>query len=126
MIKKFLVILLVISCIFVNVCVVYAGKEDQEADYHNIYDVVGGKDSSGLVNAGLYITKWIRYGAFIASVVVLMSKGIKFIVASPEGKADVKKEMIPWAVGMFLLLAFNVILNVVANFAQPHVNNITL
>ena len=51
-----------------------------------------------------------------------MFKGIKFLISSPEGKADAKKEMIPWAIGVVILFSMNVIINFVAKIANNNLN----
>lgn len=116
--KKFFkkIILIFLTLILNTVNIVYADASD-------IYDL---NNNNGIAKAGAYIAGWIRYGAMVIAVVMLMSKGIKFITASPEGKAEVKKEMTPWAIGLILLLLLNVIINFVAGLAQNHVNQITV
>lgn len=114
--KKFLLklfsIILFIACICINT--VYA-------DVSDIY-VLG---DNKLIDAGSYIAGWIFYAAIIICVIVLMIKGIKFITASPEGKADVKKELIPWFIGIILLFSFRIALQWVANITQDNINSIT-
>ncbi len=108
--KKLLIILFVIIVNIANV--VYASPSD-------IYNNTTG---NGIVSAGQYIAGWIRYGAVAIAVGVLMVKGIKFLISSPEGKADAKKEMIPWAIGVVILFSMNVIINFVAKIANNNLN----
>ena len=61
----------------------------------NDYGLYSGiNEDSGIVNAGQYIAGWILYAGIIICVIVLMIKGIKFITAAPEGKAEVKKSLL--------------------------------
>ncbi len=71
-----------------------------------------------ILSAATYIAGWIRYAAIAIAVGMLMYKGIQFILSSPEGKAEVKKQMIPWAIGLVLLFTFNIFLNIIAGIAQ--------
>ena len=57
---------------------------------------------------GMLIIKWA--GAAIA-VGMLMFIGIKYVTASPDGKADVKKELIPWSIGVVLLFTLIMFIN---------------
>lgn len=81
---------------------------------------------NGLFHAGSLVAGYIVYAAIVVSVVVLMIKGIKFITASPEGKADVKKELIPWAIGLIILFTMNIVLNVFQDWVSLHINNLAL
>ncbi len=99
------IVLAVSSIILGTFNVVFADDIKSPVEIYNV------GSNNGIVNAAVYIGGWIRYGALIAAVVVLMSKGIKFVVSAPEGKADAKKELIPWAIGVVLLFAINAIIN---------------
>lgn len=95
------------------------------ADQYGIYnvDTTSGK---GVIGAGQYIAGWILYAGIIICVIALMIKGIKFITSAPEGKADVKKSLIPWAVGLIILVAGRVALNWIIDLTQSEggINNI--
>lgn len=113
--KKIIKILpIVFVVMFCIVNVVYAAPSD-------IYNAGEG---TRLRFAGRYVAGWIYWAALIAAVVVLMIKGIKFITSSPEGKADVKKEMIPWAVGILILFFFIPILNWIIDLVKDNINTI--
>ena len=101
------------------------------------YNTVFAEDVSGL-SKGLYnfsndnkiftmgsnIAGWVIYAAIIVCVVTLMVKGIKFITSSPEGQASVKKELIPWAIGIIILFSARIVLNFINNFAQNNINTL--
>lgn len=109
---RILLLILIIMLAVVNV--VYAAPND-------IYTINGGYR---LRDAGRYVAGWIRYAAIIVCVIVLMLKGIKFITSAPEGKADVKKELIPWAIGLLILFAFIPFLNWIIELVQNNLNSI--
>ena len=55
--------------------------------------------------------------AFAAAVIMLIFVGIKFITASPEGKAEIKKIAIIYIVGAILLFAATGILEIIKGLA---------
>lgn len=111
-------IVLILSIIIANLTTaVYAA---------NPSDIYHFSSSNGITNAGMYIAGWLRYGALVVAVGMLMVKGIKLITSSPEGKAEAKKELMPWAIGAIILFTMNVFINFFVNFAQHNINNITM
>lgn len=59
----------------------------------------------------------IQIIAFAAGVIMLVFLGIKFVTASPEGKAEVKKSAIIYVVGAILLFAAGGILTIVQSIS---------
>lgn len=53
----------------------------------------------------------------IIAVIALAIIGLKYIITSPEGKADYKKEMIPYIVGCFMLGGVSLILGIIAELS---------
>lgn len=113
---KILLILILVIIVFgiCNCC--HADSID------NIYNFNSNEDS--IVNAGMIIVKYIIYAGVIVSVIVLMIKGIKYIIAAPEGKAEIKKEIVPWFIGVVLLFSIQVILQAIINFSIENINNL--
>ena len=56
--------------------------------------------------------------AFAAGVIMLMFLGIKFVTASPEGKAEIKKSAVIYLVGAVLLFAAGGVLSLVRTLAS--------
>lgn len=54
----------------------------------------------------------------IVSVVTLMVMGVKYMVGSVEEKAEYKKTMIPYLIGVVLLLAASSIVSVIAKMTE--------
>lgn len=113
MIKKVMLILTIIILIVLNFSIVLAAEETERplSDMYVIGDnsfFTAGSDIAGII-------MWFGIGI---SVIMLMVKGIKFILSAPEGKAEVKKELIPWAIGLVLLFTITMIINAVVDFAQ--------
>ncbi len=74
----------------------------------------GATDVSNVAGMVIYVIQII---AFTAAVIMLIFLGIKFLTASPEGKAEVKKSAVIYVVGAILLFAATGILGIVRNLA---------
>ena len=55
------------------------------------------------------------------AVITLTVIGIKYILTSPEGKAEVKKQMYPYIIGCILLFAGSGLVGVIANVANDKI-----
>ena len=75
----------------------------------------GADDVSNIASMVIYV---IHIIAFAAAVIMLMFVGIKFLTASPEGKAEIKKTAVIYVVGAILLFAAGGILGIVQNLAD--------
>jgi len=115
--KKKLCIVFLFLANILNIHNVYAG--DLNEDLYNI-------NNGSLYNIGSMIAGYIVYIGILIAVVVLMIKGIKYITAAPEGKAEIKKELMPWFIGIVLLFSIRIILQFIADFAQNSINNLTI
>lgn len=62
-------------------------------------------DSTTLVSKANNIMGLIRNVAIIASVIILMVLGVKYMLGSVEEKADYKKSFIPLIIGIILVVA---------------------
>ena len=63
----------------------------------------------------------IQIVAFAAAVIMLMFLGIKYITASPDGKAEIKKSSVQYVVGAIILFAATGILQIVRKFATGNI-----
>lgn len=57
----------------------------------------------------------ITYICYAAAVVMLLMLGIKYITASPEGKAEIKKSAVIYVIGAVLVFAAATVLNIIKN-----------
>ena len=76
----------------------------------------GDKDSTGAVKAksiGNTILGIVQIVAGFAAVILLIVLAIKYMTASPEGKADIKKTAIIYVVGAALLFGASAILGAI-------------
>ena len=89
----------------------------------------GAAPSSGASEVST-ITSWVIYIiqiiAFAAAVIMLIFVGIKFLTASPEGKAEIKKTAVIYVVGAILLFAATGILQIVRMLANNISGTVTV
>ena len=70
---------------------------------------------TGMQNVGSRIFGGIQVFGIVASVVILAILGVKYMMASPDGKAEYKSSMIPYIVGAILIFGASTIANFVYN-----------
>lgn len=57
----------------------------------------------------------VQYICYAAAVILLIVLGVKFMTASPEGKAEIKKSAVIYVIGAFLVFAAGLILGIIAS-----------
>ena len=79
-----------------------------------------GSVPSGLQSAAGQVITIVQFVCFAAAVVMLMVLGVKFISASPDGKAEIKKSAVIYVVGALLVFSAGAILGWIKdiNFAK--------
>ena len=87
-------------------------------DYNpgSLDDAFTGEDK--IVNIGSTIITVIRVVGIIVTVICLMLIGIKYMMGSVEEKADYKKSMIPYFIGVFIFFSLSQILPVIINLVS--------
>lgn len=60
----------------------------------------------------------VQIFCYAAAVIILMIKGYKFMKASPEAKAEVKKELVSYAIGAVILFAVGTFIGIFASLSQ--------
>lgn len=60
---------------------------------------------------------------YAAAVIMLLYLGVKYITASPEGKADIKKTAIQYVIGAVLVFAAGTVLNIIKNISGKTVTD---
>ncbi len=76
------------------------------------------KTSTAVNNVVTALITVIQIIAFGAAVIMLMFLGIKYITASPDGKAEIKKSSVQYVVGAIILFAATAVLQIVKGFAD--------
>ena len=75
-------------------------------------------DVSGISNIGNSIVRILSTVGIVASVIVLIVLGIKYMMGSAEEKAEYKKTLMPYVIGAGLVFAASTIAQVVYTFMQ--------
>ena len=75
-------------------------------------------DTDVIINKGAVIVNVIRTIGIIVTVVSLILMGIKYMTGSIEEKADYKKSMIPYLIGVFIFFALTQLLGIVIEVAE--------
>ena len=92
------------------------GKSDLNLDAlgKEINNVKGG-DAVGAINKVLGVVSILIVSA---AIIIIMIKGVSFMQAAPEGKAEIKKDMINIAIGGILIFGINGIIGIIVNIAS--------
>ena len=108
-IKIFLVIMLTIMMVSCSLSVFAKDPSTLNPDV----TVGGGK----IENIGEKIAGALQIVGTVLAVVILVVLGIKYMMGSPEEKAEYKKTMMPYVIGAVLIFAATNIAGVVYNIA---------
>ena len=73
---------------------------------------------SSVTNVGNQIVTILTTIGIIASVIVLIVLGIKYMMGSAEEKAEYKKTMMPYVIGAALVFAASAIAGIIFGFTQ--------
>ena len=94
---------------------------DFEMMFMNSRDTSGASQAAGnIIGMIINIAQVIGTGVAIIMLVVL---AIKYIAASPEGKAEIKKNATIYIVGAVILFAASGLLGIIRNFAVKSVGS---
>ena len=113
-VKVLTILLLAIILVSISTSVFAAGGEIKPGDLNAKY----GTDDGGLAAKAGSIMGMIRNVAVIASVIVLMVIGVKYILGSVEEKAEYKKTFMPLIIGIILVVAATSIASFIFNMVQ--------
>ena len=116
--SKIIIALLVIATICTSLNIVLG----TDVTIPTAGNVKGGASTAANNIVGAVITM-VQIVAFAAAVIMLMFLGIKYITASPDGKAEIKKSATQYVVGAVILFAASGILQIVKNFAVSNVTD---
>lgn len=108
---KFIFIIIGIICLILTIAnTVYANMNDIYRQTRNPFS------SSISIIIGV-----IQAAGMSIAVIMLTIIGIKYIMASPEGKADVKNQLSPYLIGCILLFGGSWLIGLIANFAYNNI-----
>ena len=120
-VRKFLVILLMGMIVFSSFSIVMASSEWGE-------NIIGEGDKIGeeeepeaadkintyMGNAAVVV----KIIAVATAVIILIVLGMKYMIAAPGDKADIKKSMIPYVIGAFVVFAAAQIVEILIKFSS--------
>lgn len=115
MIKKILFITLLIIGITAVLAAfnnVFGISALDAADKQKIYA------DSGTGNIGGLIFGVVQYVCYGVALVLILWKGVQFMVAAPEGKAEIKKQLIAVAIGAGIIFTIGLIIGIVQNVTE--------
>ncbi len=83
----------------------------------NLSDIYNNSDPT-ISNIGSQVLWVVQIVLYTAALIILMFAGVKYMMASPEGKAEIKKKMIYLSIGGVLLFAAGGIIKIVSELAS--------
>ena len=75
-------------------------------------------DTQIITSKGATIVSVIQVIGVVVTVISLMVMGIKYMIGSIEEKADYKKTMIPYLIGVFIFFSLTQVLAVVEKISE--------
>ena len=121
-IKRIIIIALMISLMITVVSVTYAGTDGSfvvsNFKGNSVTSTTGGNAIKNIVSAVLGI---VRTAGAAVAVVILMTIGAKYMIASAGDRADIKKYAVNYIIGAIILFGTSGILSIVQNFVNSSV-----
>lgn len=77
-----------------------------------------GTAGQSVENIGVTILGIVELVAGLAAVILLIVLAIKYMTASPEGKADIKKTAVIYVAGALLMFGASTVLRIIKEMAQ--------
>jgi len=116
--KMMIILIFSMMAIMVNASLVYASGEVIDPDDYKPDSQIAAQNADELKRIGNIIIGSVRVVGSIASIIVLIVLGIKYMMGGIEEKAQFKKTMGPYIVGAVMVFAIVNILGIVVEFAQ--------
>lgn len=76
-----------------------------------------GDGTNMVFNIGSTVLGIVQAIGYVVAVVILVWLGVKYIMASPDGKADIKKQAFAYILGAILLFAASTIVGIISSVA---------
>lgn len=119
------IILILISILFLVPTKTYAKSITQAKSDTGVIDpgdfeppVLTNKDTDVIISKGATIVSVIQVIGVIVTVVSLMVMGIKYMTGSLGEKAEYKKSMIPYLIGVIIFFAITQLLGIIIKIAE--------
>ena len=122
-IKKIIILQLIIMCFLINLFSMPSNAASLDDTLTGADDFVTkgfstDMDKSQLHSASNYIYNALLGVGIVVAVIVGMILGIKYMTGSIEEKAEYKKTMIPYLIGVVLLVAITQFIGLIANIVS--------
>ena len=111
---KVLAIMLVAICL-ITACSGIVNALDTTGNWPTTVSGASSEFSGQAATWGNTILGFFQVVGYMAAVIVLVWLGVKYIMASPEGKAEIKKQAFAYILGAVLLFAASGIVTIVKN-----------
>ena len=112
-IAKILTVLIIIATIATMMSTVFAeGASDVLGKLTGTTDA-----ASAVTTTANNIVGIVQVICYATAVIMLIYLGVKFITASPEAKADIKKSAIMYVIGAIIVFAAGTLLGVISNLS---------
>lgn len=87
-------------------------------DLNEIYNPITSSNNNPLVAPTKVILGIIKYVGVAISVGAVIINGIKYVTVSPEGKAEIKKQIIMFVIGAILLFSVTTFIDIIYDLTQ--------
>lgn len=118
--NKIILILTIILLIILNINCVYASQTQTSVrdpiDALEWYYPGTNSNDSKLAEIGRIIVAIIQVIGVVASVIAIIVIGLRYMFGSVEEKANYKQTMIPYIIGVVMLLSITTLLQILYNF----------
>ena len=105
-ITKIISILVIIAAIALSLNIVLAANAVEIPEASKVTDT----NFTGTVGNVLGV---VTYGCYAAAVILLIILGVKWLMAAPDAKADMKKTAITYVIGAIMIFAAGAIVQVI-------------
>lgn len=113
--NKLLIIAMALLTLMIFFIPTYSMASSNPIDNPDSFKPSGAGDATKVVSKANTILGVVTTIGVITAVVTLIILGIKYMFGSVEEKADYKKSMIPYIIGIVLLLSISGIVALIAN-----------
>lgn len=114
-----IVLMIIFNFVFYTNCVYASGTDPITLEgWNEIYK----KKGNAFDTAQNMVLGLVQVIGYIVSVLMVTIIGIKYIFTSPDGKAEVKKQLIPFLIGALLLFSGTVLVSTISRWAYTTLN----
>ena len=112
------VITLIITIVLIVIAYsapVFANLDSAMSQMKGVTNVSG---NSQMVSMGNKVIGVVYYAGIVVAVGMVMISGIRFMMASPDEKASIKKQSIPFLIGAILVFSAVNVMKIVGNMTE--------